>query len=173
MTAETNNNKSSSWKSFIFWTLIVIVFSVTLTIQAMWFWQRDVFLQNSHIRPLLVKFCYTFLCTLPPTKDLSRFQMKNYVFHVNSKDSLQLEAIFINKASFPQAYPDLQITFIDINDHTITQKRFTPLEYLQAAPDKIRQMRAGASVHVKLDFMDMEKVIDDNKVAEGYRFEFL
>ncbi|WP_069472386.1 DUF3426 domain-containing protein [Candidatus Marithrix sp. Canyon 246] len=160
----------NTWKSFLFWTFIVIVFSVTLTIQAMWFWQRDVFLQNSHIRPLLVKFCYTFLCTLPPTRDLSSFQMKNYVFHVNEKTSLQLEAIFINKASFPQAYPDLQVTFIDINDHTIIKKRFTPVEYLQAAPDK---MRAGASVHVKLDFMDMEKVIEDNKVAEGYRFKFL
>lgn len=174
METETNNNKKSrSWKSFLFWTFMVIFFSVTLGIQAMWFWQRDVFLQNSHIRPLLVKFCYTFLCTLPPTRDVSRFQMKNYVFHVNSNDSLQLEAVFINKASFPQAYPDLQVTFTDINDNTIIQKRFSPLEYLQPPPDKTQEMRAGASVHVKLNFVNMEQVISDNKVVEGYRFEFL
>lgn len=168
-----------TWASFIAWGIIVILLSGTLAAQAMWYWQRDVLLQSPNIRPWLVRFCYTFLCRLPPTRDLSSFQIENYLFKIqpDKKDTIQLEAVFINKATFPQPYPDLQITFMDNNENILEQRRFKAADYLQKLPYKknryraIKQMRAGASVHIKLDLTDMT-TIKGNKISESYRFEF-
>jgi predicted Zn finger-like uncharacterized protein len=163
-----------SWGSFFFWGIVFIVLTATLAGQAMWVWQRDKILQHEEVRPWLERFCYTFLCTLPPTRDLKSFRMQEHVaqVHPDIDDAIQFEATFINNATFPQPYPDLQLTFEDANSNSLAQRRFKPIEYLQQPPQKDQQMRPKGSVHIKLILIDMGKVIEEGKIAEGYHFEF-
>jgi len=165
---------SRSWKSFFLWGIVVILMSALLVGQSMWFWQRDKVLQHPQIRPWLEKFCYTFLCVLPPTQDLSSFYMKQHVsqIHPKLKDVIQFEATFTNTATFPQPYPDLQLTFEDSNGKPLAQRRFKPSEYLLTVPHPNQQMLAKALVHIKLELADMNKIVEDDKLVEGYHFEF-
>lgn len=166
--------RGKSWGSFFFWGIMVIFLSAALGGQTIWFWQRDKVLQHPDIRPWLERFCYTFLCNLPITRDLNRFYMQEHVarIHPEKKEVIQFQATFINNATFSQPYPDLQLTFIDINGHPLAQHRFKPSEYLSDFNPK-KQMRPQASVHLKLELDGMGKVIEGDKIAEGYRFEFL
>jgi predicted Zn finger-like uncharacterized protein len=162
------------WKSFFFWGIMVIFLAATLTAQGMWFFQRDKILQHPDIRPWLDRFCYNFLCTLPPTRHLESFEMLDKVVQVHPgiDDALQFEATFINNAAFPQPYPELQLTFEDYNGNPLAQRRFQPVEYLLRPLDKNQQMRPKGSVHVKLVLINMSKIIEGDKVAEGFRLEF-
>ena len=78
---------------------------------------------------------------------------------------------FINGATFPQAYPDLQLIFEDINGNKIAQQRFKPADYLAFSPKKFQQMAAQASVEFKLSIP--KSVLKENKMIGGYWFEFL
>jgi len=164
-----------SWRSFFLWTLMTFLSAALLTAQLMWFLQRDMILQHPEVRPWLDKFCFFMLCTLPPTRDLKSFYMREHVvqIHPNKKEVIEFEAIFINTAGFPQPYPDLQLIFQDINGHLIAKRRFQPAEYLARPPKRREQMLANSSVHLKLEIKDMAQLIEEGKIAEGYRFEFL
>lgn len=163
-----------SWASFFFLGIMVILLSLILAAQVMWFFQRDQVLQHPEVRPWLERFCYHFLCTLPPTRNIDHFQMQNHIvqLHPDISDALQFEATFINKASFPQAYPALQLIFEDSNNEPLAQRRFNPEEYLQRHLGKNEQILANGSVHIKLILIDMSLVIEGDKVAEGYHFKF-
>jgi hypothetical protein len=148
--------------------------SLALAAQAMWFFQRDQVLQHPEVRPWLERFCYHFLCTLPTTRNLSRFKMEDHVARLHPKinDALQFEATFINHASFPQPYPGLQLIFEDSDGNPIAQRRFNPEEYLQRHLHKNEQMAANGSVHLKLILIEMSQVIEGDKIVEGYHFQF-
>lgn len=151
---------------------MVILLSATLFGQAKWFLQRDRVLQNHQVRPWLEWFCHTFSCTLPPTRDLNSFQMLEHVaqVHPDISEAIHFELTFINNATFPQPYPDLQLTFENINGKPIAQRRFKATEYLQ--PPVHDQMQARASVHVSLDLVEMANMIDGDEITVGYHFEF-
>ncbi|EDN65751.1 conserved hypothetical protein [Beggiatoa sp. PS] len=166
--------RGRSWTSFFFLGIMVILLSLALAAQTMWFFQRDKVLQHQEVRPWLERFCYHFLCTLPPTRDLSRFKMQDHVaqLHPEINDALQFEATFINNAYFRQPYPALQLIFEDLEGNPIAQRGFKPEEYLQRFLGKNEQMPANSSVHIKLILIEMSQVIEDNRIAEGYHFKF-
>ncbi len=166
--------RGRSWKSFFFLSFIVILLAATLAVQVIWFWQPDRILQDPQIRPWLDRFCYTLLCTLPTTRDLESFYMQNNIARVHPEvdKAIQFEATFVNSAFFPQPYPELQLTFEDFNGNPLAQRRFKPAKYLPQPPGKNQQMRPNASVHIKLDLADMDKVIEGDNIAAGYHFEF-
>lgn len=167
-----SSSSVDSWHSFpslFFWGLMVVFLSTTLAGQILWFWQRDLVLQNPQLRPCLVRFCDTFLCELPPTRNLKSFQIQNHRLRLQS-DWIQVEMTFINNATFPQAYPDLQLIFEDINGNAIAQQRFKPADYLAFPPSKFQQMAAHASVEFKVYLP--KSLLRENKMIGGYRFEF-
>ncbi|MCK5877017.1 MAG: DUF3426 domain-containing protein [Candidatus Marithrix sp.] len=158
----------------VFWALIVILFGAILAGQYMWYWQPDKVLQHKEVRPWLERLCYNLLCELPPTYDNASFLMQDHIAQVHSKDdnAIQFEATFTNTATFPQPYPQLQLTFEDYNGKLLAQRNFKPTEYLQQTLTKGQQMRPQASVHIKLELSNMDDFIEGNTVVAGYHFEF-
>jgi len=170
---DLHHSRVESWHSFrsvFFWGLMVVFLSMTLAGQVLWFWERDQVLQNPQLRPWLVRFCDTFLCELPQTRSLKSFQIKTHKVQLQS-DWIQVELTFINRATFPQAYPDLQLIFEDMNGNTIAQQRFKPADYLPLPPKKFQQMAAQASVEFKVYVP--KSLLKANTIIGGYWFEFL
>jgi len=162
------DKKRTSWKSLFFWSILTLVFAALLTGQILWLVQKDLILQHPEVRPWLERFCQHFLCVLPETRDLRKFHMQEHVIHPhpNIEGAMEIQAIFSNRADFPQPYPDVQLTFSDIHGKSLAQRRFKPSEYLYDYNEK-KQMHAGASVHIRLEIVDMT----ENGI-ESYNFEF-
>lgn len=174
LTEDMHDPHNQTWGTVFFWGIMVILLATTLTGQAMWFLQPDKILQHPGIRPWLEQFCYTFLCTLPPTRDLNNFQVHDHIaqVHPEIKDVILFEATFTNSAFFPQPYPDLQLTFEDHNNQPLIQRRFKPTEYLLKPLKRNQQMQPQASIYVKLELVELENFVEDGMIVMGYRFEF-
>jgi predicted Zn finger-like uncharacterized protein len=168
---QSRDDSSHSFSSVFFWGLMVVFLSTTLAGQVLWFWERDLVLQHPQLRSGLVMFCDTFLCELPPTRSLKSFQIQNQRVQLES-DWIEVEMTFINSATFPQAYPNLQLIFEDINGNRIAQQRFNPADYLSFSPKTFQQMAAQASVDFKLSIPNSLLLLKENKMIGGYRFEF-
>jgi len=170
---EEDYEEEPKWASLFWWTFIALGLVVLLAGQSVWFLQRDFILQHPQLRPWLERFCYTFLCNLPPTRDVKSFQIQEAFIqiHPSIKQAMKVDATFINNAPFPQPYPAVQLTFQDLNGSILAQRRFQPTEYLSPAyANKI--LKAGAIVHLQLELKDTFGIIKEGKVEEGYSFEF-
>jgi predicted Zn finger-like uncharacterized protein len=168
--------RGRSWKSLFFWLMVAILFIGILFSQYLWLSHRDLVLQNTQVRPWLERFCNVFLCTLPATRAVDRFEMEKHLIqkHPTVANAMQVDATFINRAEFPQPYPVLQLTFQNTEGQPIAQRRFLPMEYLQL-PQITDEMRPNAAVHIRLELTleNIELSVEDNKVVKGYVFDFL
>jgi len=167
--------KRTSWQSLLFWLLLAALLAASLLAQIIWLWQRDLILQHPQLRPWLDSFCYTFLCTLPVTRDVESFQIQQGPLIrplPELPEVIEVQVVFSNEAVFPQPYPEVQLTFQDSNNRPIAQRRFKPAEYLPSV-DLTKMMRPEASVHLKLELKSMEEIVEEGNLVVGYTFEFL
>lgn len=160
--------------SVLFWLLINIVLIGVLLGQYLWLTERDMILQHPQVRPLLDKICHHLLCEVPITRSLNQIHMDSQVArqHSEIKDIIQFDAKFSNRAIFSQPYPELLLTFEDVNGQPLAQRVFTPQEYLhQKDIDKV--MQPGEVVHLQLEVVDIANIIENGKLMEGYKFDFI
>ena len=164
---------SKNWGNLLFWSLLACFFASLLGIQTVWFLKRDLILQEPNLRPWLERFCYTFLCHLPETRDVKSFHIQEALIrvHPDMNNVIEVKITFSNGALFPQPYPEIQLTFQNTDQTPLAQRRFQPTEYLPPASGKI--MRAGSSVYVQLHLKDTLNIIDNGKIVVGYNFDFL
>lgn len=170
---EQEHAHKSSLLGLLFWMLLVFIGIGVLAGQYIWWAQRDWALQHPDIRPLLSSACEWVECSLPPTRNLDGFKVQRHIIrpHPSLPDVIQFDATFVNTAAFPQPYPDIQLTFENVGGQALARRRFKPGEYLHT--QKVdAELAAGASVHLRLELVDMSAVIDSGRVMEGYHFEF-
>jgi len=86
---------------------------------------------------------------------------------------LQVKATFINYAPFPQPFPELQLSFEDINAQTVAQRRFKPHEYLLHPAEAEQPIPSKTRVKVYLEFIDNRAIIKNDLITLNYHFDFL
>lgn len=145
----------------------VLLLSVVLLAQFTW-WDRERLAQIGVLRPALDWLCKPLACDLPLRHDPSRLEMvgREVRNHPTVKDALLVNAAFVNRASYPQVYPVLQISFSDVSGTPIAVRRFMPEEYLKA-PDAAQAMGPGERALVKLE------LVDPGERAVSYQFDFM
>lgn len=163
-----------SLASLLLWSLFAIILMGGLTAQYFWFMQPEIVLQNEYIRPALTLTCDIASCELPVTRNVKLIHMDKHIVQTHSTlaNTLQFDATFTNTAFFPQPYPDLLLTFHDYKENPIAQRRFIPKEYLNRLLDK-QLMKAGETVHLRLELIEMQNVVEGQNIMQGYKFEFL
>ena len=107
-------------------------------------------------------------CDLPLRHDLTQVEMveREVRDHPNVADALLVSAAFINRASYPQAYPVLQVSFSDTAGTPVAVRRFLPEEYLHDK-NPARGMAPGEQTLVMLE------VVDPGERAVSYQFDFM
>ena len=60
----------------------------------------------------------------------------------------------INRADHVQAYPGLQITFMDLNSQLVAMRRFMPADYLAAGVNVEAGIPANTPIEVELQLID-------------------
>lgn len=144
-----------------------LLLTVLLVAQFIW-WDRNRLAQISGLRPTLDWLCQPLDCRLPLRHDLARVEMieREVRNHPNVKDALLVSAAFINRASYAQTYPVLQIAFSDISGTLVAVRRFMPEEYLHGK-DPAAGMAPGEETLVMLE------VVDPGERAVSFQFDFM
>jgi len=168
--------KPLNWGSVIFWTLASTVLSGVLVAQYIWFEKPDLVLQDSRTRPWVQNLCSIAGCRLPITRNLNLIKVNHRTMtpHPIEIGAVQVDLMFINTATFPQPYPLVEVSFIDDSlDSVSAQRRFTPMEYLSEDKKYQLEMLPGEEVHVHIEVIDMEDIIEGDEIVSGFEFKFL
>lgn len=148
------------------WLLGSLVLALTLATQIV-LAQRDELARDARWRPWLERACETFGCRLPAWRDPAalRLMARDVRPHPSDESALIITATFRNEASWPQAWPELQLSLADLDARPIARRRFRADEYLGAMPHE-PTLAPGQSASATLE------VQDPGKQAVAFSFEF-
>lgn len=149
------------------WIIAALTLSLLLLGQFAWF-NLPVLSLNPALRGAYATMCQLLHCTLPPQVNIQAIRSLELVVrsHPNHQDVLQIDTVIINEAGHTQPFPDLQLTFTDINGRVVANRTFTPTEYLAGELAGSLVMPKAQPVRLGLE------IIDPGAQAVNYQLQF-
>ena len=114
------------------WRAIALLAGVTLLLLAqLLYFQVDRWSSVASFRPVYTGLCYVLGCTVPLYRDDKAMRSANVVVrpHPERSDVLLVDVQVINKAPYPQAFPQLQLDLLDRSGQIITSRVFEADDY--------------------------------------------
>lgn len=128
-------------------------------------WSRD-----EQYRPYYTIACEHIGCVLPSTYDVRQIRTTaspQVTSHPSFKNALSVDVLFMNHASYEQAFPKLELTFTDSNDKVVAHRLFSPREYLAGEASGLTMMPVETPIHIALEIQD------PGPKANNYQVRFL
>lgn len=150
------------------WGLLAALLMLTLVAQYLYFARQDL-AQYPALRPVLQRLCAALECSLPLRHAPARIELlsRDVITHPRIRAALLINATFVNRADFIQAYPVLQISLSGDNGTVVAMRRFQPAEYLPPGIAVAAGLAPGVPVHVVLE------LAEPSRPAASFQFEFL
>ena len=116
----------SRWR----WVGLVAAAALLLVAQLLYF-QVDRWSSVAAVRPVYSGLCLVLGCSVPIYRDDKAMRSENVVVrpHPERSDVLLVDAQVINKAPYPQAFPQLQIDLLDRSGQIISSRVFAADDY--------------------------------------------
>jgi len=149
----------------LLWSLAILSLLLLATGQIAWMKQERL-LQFAQVRAAAEYICNLTGCTIPPRRAPEKIAVveRTITSHPMVPGALLVRLTFVNRASFPQPYPELQLSLFDRNEALTARRRFSPDEYLGRPADELLQ--PGQSVRVEMP------LLDPGKNVTGFKFDF-
>jgi predicted Zn finger-like uncharacterized protein len=147
-----------------------IICALLLLLGVQWvYFNRAALAAQNDWRPGLQTLCAVLRCELPLQVDLSRIELLNRDVrkHPQVAGALLINATLVNRATFPQPFPILELTFSNASGTPVASRRFSPAEYLGDRTD----LKPGMPVDVPLQVV--LEIEDPGEDAVSFQFEFL
>lgn len=149
------------------WSFLALLALLGLVGQVVLYFRTEVALLAPALRPYLVATCSVYGCSvrLPRRPELMSIESSDLQADPGHESQIVLNAVIRNRASFPQEYPDLELTLTDENDQAVVRRVLVPADYVATtrSPGALDGIGPGAEVVVRLHF-------DTSRVrATGYR----
>jgi len=149
---------------FFRWLLILAII-----LQSVYFLRNEIAKHLPSFKPLLERACVPLNCTIELSQNLDLITIGDsdmqeddtYQSVINFSSSLQ------NNASYPQAYPNIQLTLTDEDDNPVIKKLIPPKDYLSAE----KKIKSGLAPH-EIATVKLALRVDDASVA-SYRILLL
>ncbi|KZY68303.1 hypothetical protein A3742_14305 [Oleiphilus sp. HI0071] len=140
---------------------------LVLLAQAAWF-HYEKLVQYPLAKQSFEMFCEKAGCSLPELVDLNAIRSSNLVVrsHPITPNSLIIDVVLTNEASFDQDFPRLALYFSDINGKTVAQQIVPPKQYLNDTSLDSKLMPRDKPIHVSLE------IEDPGKRAVNYKIRF-
>ena len=145
-----------------------MLLAVLLVAQLAWA-ERYQLVRLPQLRLALEFFCQPLNCDLPLRHDISRIEVveREVRDHPHASGALLINASFVNRAGFSQAYPVFEVSFSDVSGTPVAVRRFPPAEYLIGRQDVSNGMAPGERAQLMLE------VVDPGDRAVSFQFDFL
>ena len=149
--------------------LLILLLLAALLGQLALFRGLDIVRYLPQARPWLEQFCRHAPCRLHARRDLDQIRIleRDIRAHPQEKNALLITATIVNRASFPQPYPDMLVTLSDLTGGIVAERRFTPADYLGKLNSPFLLMKPGTPVHIRIG------VRDPGRDAVNFEFRFL
>lgn len=142
------NFKRRAWP----WAIASLLLLLTLIAQSAYFSRVDLAARVPGLKPALVDYCRILNCAvpLPQHTDLISIESSELVADPANATQISLNALLRNRASYAQAFPDLELTLNDIDDKPLARRTFTPANYLPLAENEATGLPPNHEINIKL-----------------------
>ena len=143
------------WRKRLTWAGLALGALLFLVVQVAWL-QFDRLNTVEPYRSFYSVACAVTGCTLSPMRDRSQIKTTNlYVrSHPDVQGALLIDVVMQNVAKFEQTFPSLILTFSNLRNEPIAERKFTPDEYLGGELSGSDAMPRLTPVHVELQIVD-------------------
>lgn len=135
------------------WGVFAMMLMLVAVGQVAYFFRADLAARQPGLKPILMKYCELLACTvsLPQKNDLMSIESSSLEADPNNSTQITLNALLHNRATYPLAYPNLELTLNDRQDKPVARRIFKPAEYLpqQAEPEQVG-LQANHELNLKL-----------------------
>ena len=137
------------------WSAGLLIATLLIALQQIWL-GRERHAQDPALRPRYERLCAMLGCELPPFRDLRRIRSEGLLVRPDPArpGTLLIDASIVNRAEFAQAFPGIRIDFSDIQGTPVTNRVFSPREYLLAAALREGRMLPGEILKVHIEMPD-------------------
>lgn len=155
------------WLAWALLAVINVSLLLALIAQASWY-HYEKLVKYPKVAALYEFACQKIGCTLPELRDISKIENRNLVVksHPTVFKALIIETIITNQAGFDQPFPDISLSFSDINNNIIAQRLFSPTEYLTPEVYNWPAMPSRQPIQITLE------IIDPGPEAVNYKVDF-
>lgn len=162
---EKSSKKSPSSRKLLYFSLLIL--GLVLALQLLYTF-RDTLLSHPAASGFKQSLCQVISCNTDAQRDVEQIKMlsHNVYSHPNSPQTLIISASIQNNAPFAQAYPIVEVSFLDKKSSVVALSRFTPAEYLGS-----EQANALMPPNTPREFS--VNIADPGKDAIRFQFRFL
>jgi predicted Zn finger-like uncharacterized protein len=136
------------------WTLNLVALLLTLILlaQATYFFRVDLAARLPGLKPQLTQYCTLLDCTitLPQRAELMVIESSELESDPKLANVVTLHALLHNHADYAQAFPNLELTLTDLQDHVIARRVFAPADYVNAETGETQGVAANRELDLKL-----------------------
>lgn len=113
--------------------------------------------------------CQAIGCQLPDIQDTSKISTQLFAVksHPHYQGALLAETLLLNKASYEQPFPDILLSFQDLNNRVVASRRFKPEQYLSGELAGQKNIPAQVPVHIALE------IVEPGAEAVSYKINLL
>lgn len=149
--SDGEQQKSKKPRAWLWGTLSLLLLLLLLA-QAAYFLRADIAAHFSDMRPALVDACKWIGCTveLPKKNDMMSIESSSLEADANNATVITLTALLRNRADYPLAYPNLELTLNDRQDKPVARRVFKPAEYLPPVENEQTGLQANHEINLKL-----------------------
>ncbi len=114
------------------WAVAAFLLLLVLLAQAAYFFRVDLAARLPGLKPALTGYCKLLGCSvpLPQRTDLMSIESSDLEADPAHENQINLNALLRNRASYPQAFPNLELTLNDTQDKPLARRIFKPKDYL-------------------------------------------
>lgn len=134
------------------WLSGALVLLLVAIAQSVYFLRNEIAIYYPNLKPYLVQACERLSCSVNLPKQIEFIVIDDSDMQEDESYAglMRLSSSLINKATFNQAYPNLELTLTDVDDNPILRRIFKPSEYLPSSRNIASGFSAGDEVKIKL-----------------------
>ena len=158
--------REGGWRNTL-WALGSLALLLLLADQYLWQQQASL-ARDPQWRPWIVCFCNISGCEVKPFRELDALELRKRDLRMDPdrEGILIVNAILVNRAVMPQAFPLVELTLKDRNNHAVATRRFPASDYLNANPGAANSMTPEVPYHLRLELLMPES----EPMNFGFRF---
>lgn len=148
-------NNMGYWYNRMLWPTLVVIALLSIILQLAYF-RFDHFARIQPYRDLYAFACPVVGCTLPTLVDKKQLVTYNLVVQADDEnpDALSVDVMLLNKAGFDQPFPDLLLSFSDMDGNVKASRRFKPGDYLGGELAGKKLIPSKQPIHISLQIKD-------------------
>ncbi|MFZ2302329.1 MAG: DUF3426 domain-containing protein [Gallionella sp.] len=114
------------------WVAASVLLVLLMFAQAVYFFRGDLAARLPGLKPALVAYCQILGCSVPLQQNTALMSIESSDLETDAEHENQiiLNALLRNRAPYPQAFPNLELTLNDTHDKPVARRTFKPKDYL-------------------------------------------